>query len=61
MKQLIDRYIYDVVRRLAEKDRDEVSRELESNIYDMLPDDPSEEDIRKVLYDLGAPCGLAEK
>lgn len=38
MNNLIERYVYDVTRRLPEKDRDEVSSELKSNIYDMLPE-----------------------
>ncbi len=61
MSSLIERYVYDVVRRLPEKDRDEVRRELTANIYDMLPDDASEEEIRAVLYELGKPSKLAEQ
>ncbi|RCX19319.1 hypothetical protein DFR58_10364 [Anaerobacterium chartisolvens] len=61
MDNLIERYIYDVIRRLPEKDRDEVSKELKSNIYDMLPDSAGENEIRSVLYELGSPALLAEK
>ena len=61
MKNLIDRYLYDVVKRLPERIRDDVSRELRSNIEDMLPDDPAEEDIRNVLISLGSPAKLAAK
>jgi len=59
MNQLIERYIHDVTRRLPEKERDEVRRELEANIADMLPDNPSEKDIIDVLNGLGAPAGMA--
>lgn len=61
MSQLIDRYVYDVTRRLPEQDRDEVEKELKSHIYDMLPDDADEHDIEEVLYKLGSPASLAEK
>lgn len=61
MKNLIERYVYDVTRRLPEKDRQEVSKELNSNILDMLPDGAGEEDIKHVLYELGAPASLANK
>jgi hypothetical protein len=61
MNNLIERYIYDVTRRLPENERDEVSRELEANIADMLPDDPGEQDIIDVLTKLGSPMVLAEQ
>ncbi|MEA4964916.1 MAG: hypothetical protein VB055_03700 [Oscillospiraceae bacterium] len=61
MDQLIERYVYDVTRRLPEKDRKDVGKELKSNIYDMLPDRAEEAEIKAVLYELGAPASLAEK
>lgn len=61
MNTLIERYVYDVARRLPEKDREEVKKELRANIYDMLPDGATDEDIKKVLYELGSPVSLAEK
>lgn len=61
MDNLIERYVHDVTRRLPEKDRDEVSKELRSNIYDMLPENADENEIKAVLYELGAPASLAEK
>lgn len=61
MKEMIERYIYDVTRRLPEMDRGEVKRELEASITDMLPDNPSEQDIVDVLTKLGAPRILAEQ
>lgn len=61
MKNMIERYIYDVVRRLPEADREEVSRELQANIYDMLSEQPSNAEIESVLHNLGAPATLAEE
>ncbi len=61
MNDLIERYVHDVIRRLPEKDRDEVSKELKSNIYDMLPEDADENEIKRVLRQLGSPASLAEK
>ncbi len=57
--ELVDRYIYAVTKRLSENTRDEVAEELRANIADMLPEDPSEEDIKKVLLSLGNPSKLA--
>lgn len=61
MNNLIERYVYDVIQRLPEKDRDEVSKELNSNIYDMLSNDTDENEIKTVLYKMGSPASLAEK
>lgn len=58
---LINRYVYDVTRRLPEKEREDVKKELESSIYDMLPENPGQKDIENILYELGAPSLLAEK
>ncbi len=59
--QLIERYVHDVTRRLPERERGEVKLELEASIADMLPDNPSEEDIKETLNKLGAPYKLAEQ
>ena len=61
MKDLIERYIYDVTRRLPESERGEVKRELGANIADMLPENPSTQDIEAVLTKLGPPRALAEQ
>ncbi|MCL2080800.1 MAG: hypothetical protein FWH16_01725 [Oscillospiraceae bacterium] len=61
MNEMIERYIYDVTRRLPEKERGEIRRELEASITDMLPDDPGEQDIIGVLTNLGSPRVLAER
>lgn len=59
--ELIERYVYDVTRRLPEAERAEVEKELKANIFDMLPDQPDEGGIRSVLERLGAPSKLAEQ
>lgn len=56
---MIKRYVYDVTRRLPENQREEVGKELQANINDMLPNNPTEEDIKKVLVELGEPRILA--
>ncbi len=59
--QLIDRYVYAVTEHLPEEIREDVGRELRSNIEDMLPDDASDSDIRTALMELGNPGKLAEE
>lgn len=55
----VDRYIYAVVKYLPEKDRAEITEELRANISDMLGDDPSEENIVRILEEMGSPFKLA--
>jgi len=59
MNDLIERYIYDVTRRLPEATRADVSKELKANINDMLPEKPTDEDIKKVIKELGEPRIMA--
>ncbi len=59
MKQLIERYVYAVTRRLPENQREEVAKELRANIDDMLPENPTEEEIEQLLISLGHPRKLA--
>jgi ABC-type multidrug transport system fused ATPase/permease subunit len=61
MTSLIDRYVYDVTRRLPEKSRPDVEKELRANIADMLPENASQEDITRVLTSLGDPAKLSEQ
>lgn len=61
MNDLIERYIYDVIRRLPGNERSEIKRELEASITDMLPDNSSKQDVIDVLNKLGAPRILAEQ
>ena len=57
-KELIDRYIYQVVRRLPRDQRREVSLELQELIGDMLE---MEDTAEEVLTKLGDPAKFAEK
>ncbi|MCV2232582.1 hypothetical protein [Paracholeplasma manati] len=59
MNDYIERYIYDVTKRLDEKQREDISKELEANIYDMLGEDQSTENIKTVLTTLGSPAKMA--
>lgn len=61
MKDMIERYIYAVVRRLPEHIKDEMKNELRANIYDMLPDKPTEKEIEACLLGLGNPKDMAVK
>ncbi|ASF38300.1 hypothetical protein CEH05_03890 [Halobacillus halophilus] len=58
---LIKPYVYEVTRRLPEKMQDDVALELQSTIEDMLPEHPSEKDVRAVLTNLGDPAVLARR
>lgn len=58
---LIERYVLAVSERLPEDIRNDVANELRSNIEDMLPENPTEEDIREVLEKLGNPRKLAQE
>lgn len=56
---LIEIYIHEVTRRLPEKNREDIALELQSTIEDMLPDEPTQEDVKAVLEKLGNPVNLA--
>lgn len=61
---LIERYIYAVTRRLPQNSREDVSRELEGLIADMAAErcgeaEPTREQLREVLLELGNPHALA--
>jgi hypothetical protein len=58
---MVDRYVYDVVRRLPERERGDVERELRANIRDMLPENPQEAETVHVLESLGEPRKLADQ
>lgn len=63
---LIERYVYAVIKRLPSKMREDVSVELKTLIDDMLTERckeivPEEKDIRVVLTELGDPRELADK
>lgn len=64
-KDLIEKYLYDVVRRLPEKQREDIEQELRSLIEDMIEarmeenGENREECVREVLNELGNPAKLA--
>lgn len=62
----IERYVYDVTRRLPAEQRDDIEEELRGLIEDMLKSrtgefQPGKEDIEAVLQELGKPSELAAK
>ncbi|NMH68416.1 hypothetical protein HF072_06440 [Bacillus sp. RO3] len=57
--KLVELYIQEVMRRLPEKNREDIALELTSSIEDMLPEDYTEGDVREVLASLGDPAVLA--
>ncbi len=57
--ELIDRYVNTFSEYLPEKSRDDIKKELQSNILDMLSEDPGEDEVKKVLSSLGNPMKLA--
>jgi hypothetical protein len=64
--EVIDRYIYAVTQRLPEQQREDIKRELQSLIEDMLEEristgQASKEDVESVLLELGHPNELAVK
>lgn len=61
MGNLIERYVAAVIQQLPEDERTEVAKELRSNIYDMLSDQPSDNEIIEVLQSMGSPTKLAEQ
>lgn len=58
---LIDRYVYAVTDHLPEKIREDVGRELQTNIEDMLTENPTDKDVYLVLEELGNPWKLANE
>jgi hypothetical protein len=59
--EMIDRYVYAVTEHLPQDTREDVSLELRANIEDMLPEDPTESDVRAVLEKLGNPAKLSNE
>lgn len=67
IKELIDRYVYDVVRRLPSRQRADIERELRTLIDDMMEERSrdglpfTKKDINVVAAELGSPAELAAK
>lgn len=55
----IDLYIHEVTRRLPENTREDIALELRSTIEDMLPNEPTEAQVKAVLAELGNPSVMA--
>lgn len=65
-REMIERYIYDVVRRLPSEQREDISKELAGLIDDMLEEragngKTEQENTEDVLKEMGAPYALAGK
>lgn len=63
---MVERYVYDVVRRLPEKQRQDIKEELLTLIEDMLEErmdngKSEKENVEAVLRELGSPATLADK
>lgn len=58
---LMNRYIYDVVRRIPRELRQETSMELEELIRDMVEEDGPEANVEEILKKLGDPSEFAKK
>ncbi len=64
INDLIDRYVYQVTKRLPQAQREDIEQELRGLIDDMLcakTDAPTKEDVTAVLRELGHPSELAAK
>lgn len=66
MNDLIERYLYAVVKNLPYRLREDVGAELRSLIDDMLfarcgENPPGEHDVKAVLTELGSPSELADR
>lgn len=66
VKDLMERYVYAVTRKLPKKNREDIENELRGLIEDMLQGrcgelSSTEQDLRVVLAELGTPSELAEK
>ena len=63
-QDLIDRYVYQVVRHLPQAQRADIEKELRGLIEDMLSarsENPARADVEAVLKELGRPFELAAK
>lgn len=66
MQNIIERYLYAVVKNLKESQKESVIKELDSRIHEMLKvktngKEPTKEDVYAVLEELGKPYDLAKK
>ena len=59
--ELVTRYLYALTRCLPERIRADVEKEVRASISDMLPDNPTDDQVRAVLMELGDPVALARR
>lgn len=64
MKNWIERYLYQIEKKLPQKNKKDLIEEIKSNLYDELEAtygsiDPSEEEIFSFLQDNGSPSKIA--
>lgn len=59
--KLIDRYVYAVTEHFQKDMREDIGKELRTNIEDMLPDNYTDKDVYQVLEELGSPRKLANE
>jgi hypothetical protein len=60
-QNLIERYVYDVCRRLPAGEREDVKKELTASIFETLDGADDNSAVAKTLEDFGSPASLAEK
>lgn len=62
---IIDKYIYAIGKKLPYDSRDEIKRELKSLLLDEIDsscgEDPSINDVEKIIYEFGSPKQVAKR
>lgn len=58
-KEMMERYIYEVIRRIPREQREDIQMELQELISDMMEE--GDADMEKVLTELGSPKKFAQK
>lgn len=61
MTTLTDRYVAEVARRLPERSRDDISREIRATLADMIESHEGEDAERAAIIELGDPAILARQ
>jgi hypothetical protein len=57
--ELIKRYLHALAEYLPAEGKEDILKEVEANIYDMLQNDLSDENVNRVLTELGDPAVLS--
>jgi hypothetical protein len=58
---LVERYVYDVCRRLSPAEREDVKTDLTASIFESLDGKKDEDSVQNVLESFGSPASLADK